>query len=106
MTSGGLLGVWGKWVKHAKYIYNIQDFNPEDAPTIVSVANALQITPMDVSDNIVSVEIKNGIVHTKWDSFRGIYIVPMKKGEFKAKVELMCAEYEEPEKTELTFVCE
>ena len=25
----GLLGVWGKWVKHAKYIYNIQDFNPE-----------------------------------------------------------------------------
>ena len=29
MTSAGLLGVWGKWVKHAKYIYNIQDFNPE-----------------------------------------------------------------------------
>ena len=29
LTSGGLLGVWGKWVKHTKYIYNIQDFNPE-----------------------------------------------------------------------------
>ena len=29
LTSGGLLGVWGKWVKRAKYIYNIQDFNPE-----------------------------------------------------------------------------
>lgn len=26
---GGLLGVIGKWIKHAKYIYNIQDFNPE-----------------------------------------------------------------------------
>lgn len=26
---GGLLGVWGKWTKHAQYIYNIQDFNPE-----------------------------------------------------------------------------
>lgn len=26
---GGLLGVWGKWIKHAKFIYNIQDFNPE-----------------------------------------------------------------------------
>ncbi len=26
---GGLLGVWGKWIKRAKYIYNIQDFNPE-----------------------------------------------------------------------------
>ena len=29
LILGGLLGVWGKWVKHAKYIYNIQDFNPE-----------------------------------------------------------------------------
>ena len=26
---GGLIGVWGKWVKRAKYIYQIQDFNPE-----------------------------------------------------------------------------
>lgn len=26
---GGLLGVWGKWMKKAKYVYNIQDFNPE-----------------------------------------------------------------------------
>lgn len=26
---GGLVGVWGKWIKRARYIYNIQDFNPE-----------------------------------------------------------------------------
>ncbi|CAI3478765.1 glycosyltransferase family 4 protein [Enterococcus cecorum] len=26
---GGLLGFWGKWMKKAKFIYNIQDFNPE-----------------------------------------------------------------------------
>lgn len=26
---GGLLGVWGKRMKKAKFIYNIQDFNPE-----------------------------------------------------------------------------
>lgn len=26
---GGLIGIWGKWIKKAKYIYNIQDFNPE-----------------------------------------------------------------------------
>ncbi|ADY55899.1 glycosyl transferase group 1 [Syntrophobotulus glycolicus DSM 8271] len=26
---GGLLGVIGKWIKHAKLIYNIQDYNPE-----------------------------------------------------------------------------
>ena len=25
---GGLLGVWGKWMKRAKFIYNIQDFGP------------------------------------------------------------------------------
>lgn len=31
---GGLLGVWGKWIKHAKYIYNIQDFNPEQVLAI------------------------------------------------------------------------
>jgi len=26
---GGLLGVFGKWIKHARLIYCIQDFNPE-----------------------------------------------------------------------------
>lgn len=26
---GGLLGVWGKWTKHSRFIYQIQDFNPE-----------------------------------------------------------------------------
>jgi glycosyltransferase involved in cell wall biosynthesis len=31
---GGLIGVWGKWMKHAKYIYNIQDFNPEQTMAI------------------------------------------------------------------------
>lgn len=31
---GGLLGVWGKWMKKAKFIYNIQDFNPEQVLAI------------------------------------------------------------------------
>lgn len=31
---GGLLGVWGKWIKRAKYIYNIQDFNPEQVMAV------------------------------------------------------------------------
>lgn len=61
---------------------------------------------MDISGNMVSIESKNGIVHTKWDSFRGAYIVPMKKGRFKAKVTFMCAEYEDLEETEVRFVCE
>lgn len=40
---GGLLGVWGKWVKHAKYIYNIQDFNPEQV-LAVGYSNSKLIT--------------------------------------------------------------
>lgn len=31
---GGLLGVWGKWMKQAKFIYNIQDFNPEQVKAV------------------------------------------------------------------------
>lgn len=61
---------------------------------------------VDICDNTVNIELKDGIVHTKWDSFRDIYIVPLMQGEFKAKVTLMCAEYEDPEETEITFVCE
>lgn len=38
---GGLLGVWGKWVKHAKYIYNIQDFNPEQVLAVEFSKNKL-----------------------------------------------------------------
>lgn len=36
---GGLLGVWGKWIKHAKYIYNIQDFNPEQVLAVKYTKN-------------------------------------------------------------------
>ena len=32
LTSGGLLGVWGKWMKHAKYILD-NDFHPIEAET-------------------------------------------------------------------------
>lgn len=38
---GGLLGVWGKWMKHAKFIYNIQDFNPEQTKAIGYSKNKL-----------------------------------------------------------------
>lgn len=38
---GGLLGVWGKWVKHAKFIYNIQDFNPEQVLAVNYSSNKL-----------------------------------------------------------------
>lgn len=43
---GGLLGVWGKWVKHAKLIYNIQDFNPEQTLAVGYSKNQLLIRMM------------------------------------------------------------
>ena len=38
---GGLLGVWGKWIKHSKYVYNIQDFNPEQVLAVGYSKNKL-----------------------------------------------------------------
>ncbi|QIZ05650.1 glycosyltransferase family 4 protein [Priestia megaterium] len=43
---GGLLGVWGKWMKHAKYIYNIQDFNPEQTMAVGYSKNKLVLDAM------------------------------------------------------------
>ena len=43
---GGLLGVWGKWIKHAKYIYNIQDFNPEQVLAVGYSKNKVIINTM------------------------------------------------------------
>lgn len=43
---GGLLGVCGKWIKHAKYIYNIQDFNPEQVMAVNYSKNRLILNLM------------------------------------------------------------
>ncbi|MEH7583578.1 glycosyltransferase family 4 protein, partial [Priestia megaterium] len=43
---GGLLGVWGKWMKRAKYIYNIQDFNPEQTMAVGYSKNKLALKAM------------------------------------------------------------
>ena len=43
---GGLLGVWGKWIKRAKYIYNIQDFNPEQVMAVGYSKNPLILKAM------------------------------------------------------------
>ena len=43
---GGLLGVWGKWIKHAKFIYNIQDFNPEQIKSVGYIKNNLVLKIM------------------------------------------------------------
>ena len=43
---GGLLGCIGKVIKHAKYIYNIQDFNPEQIQAVSFTKNPLIINTM------------------------------------------------------------
>ena len=61
---------------------------------------------IEIEDNIVEIEQKQGIVHTKLDYFYGAYIFPMIAGEYEAKVTLMCAEYECPEETTIKFIVE
>ena len=61
---------------------------------------------IEIEDNIVEIEQKQGIVHTKFDYFFGAYVVPMSAGEYEAKVTLMCAEYEDPEETTIKFIVE
>lgn len=43
---GGILGVLGKWIKNAKYIYNIQDFNPEQTMAVNYSKNKLILKNM------------------------------------------------------------
>ncbi len=59
-----------------------------------------------IQDNIVEIENKKGIVHTKFDYYYGGYIVPLEAGEYEAKVQLMCAEYVDPEKYTIKIIVE
>lgn len=60
---GGLIGSIGKWLKGAKHIYNIQDFNPEQAEavgymknrTIFSLARWLDNLNCKYADHIITV---------------------------------------------------
>ena len=47
---GGLLGVWGKLTRRAKFIYNIQDFNPEQVIAVNYTQNQLILKTMMLLD--------------------------------------------------------
>lgn len=74
---GGLLGVWGKWVKHAKYIYNIQDFNPEQILAVGYSKNKLIIKGMMFLDKIscrqssLIITVGRDLVQTVYNRFKG-----------------------------------
>ncbi len=47
---GGLLGVWGKWMKRGKFLYNIQDFNPEQIMAVGYSKNQMVLKLMMILD--------------------------------------------------------
>ena len=47
---GGFLGVLGKWMKHAKMVYCIQDFNPEQTIAVGYSKNKLVLKLMMIAD--------------------------------------------------------
>lgn len=74
---GGLLGVWGKWVKHAKFIYNIQDFNPEQIMAVNYSRSKLVIKVMMLLDkfsckrsNLV-ITVGRDLIETLENRFKG-----------------------------------
>lgn len=74
---GGLLGVWGKWIKHAKFIYNIQDFNPEQVLAVNYSKNKLLINGMMFFDKFscrksnLIVTVGRDLVQTVNERFKG-----------------------------------
>ncbi|MEH7529582.1 glycosyltransferase family 4 protein [Priestia megaterium] len=74
---GGLLGVWGKWMKRAKYIYNIQDFNPEQTMAVGYSKNKLILKAMMWFDKFSCrqadkvIVVGRDMVETLKDRFKG-----------------------------------
>lgn len=74
---GGLLGVWGKWVKGAKYIYNIQDFNPEQVVAVGYFQNKFILKLMAGLDKFsckrsdLIITVGRDLVETMNQRFRG-----------------------------------
>lgn len=74
---GGLLGVWGKWMKRAKFIYNIQDFNPEQVLAVNFSKNKLITSAMMFFDKFscrqsnLIITVGRDLVQTVHNRFNG-----------------------------------
>lgn len=74
---GGLLGVIGKWQKHAKMIYCIQDFNPEQVMAVGYSKNKLILRWMLLMDKFscrhsdVVITVGRDLVETLKSRFKG-----------------------------------
>lgn len=75
------MGVWGKWVKHAKYIYNIQDFNPEQVLYHLIVDYGIKVAEKDqhVRFHALKIDVDDKtIVDQAVIDFKHLFSVPMK----------------------------
>lgn len=78
---GGMLGVLGKWMKHAKMIYCIQDFNPEQVMAVNYSSNKLILNAMMFADKFscrhsdLVITVGRDLVDTLKNRFKG-YKVP------------------------------
>lgn len=74
---GGLLGVWGKWIKRGKLIYNIQDFNPEQVMAVNYSKNKAIIKAMMIIDKFsckrsnVVITVGRDLIDTLNNRFNG-----------------------------------
>lgn len=74
---GGLLGVWGKWVKSARFIYQIQDFNPEQVMAVNYSKNKLVLKAMMWFDKFsckrsdLVITVGRDLVETLENRFKG-----------------------------------
>ncbi len=74
---GGLLGVLGKWQKHAKLIYCIQDFNPEQIMAVRYSSNKLVLKAMMLLDKFscrrsdLVITVGRDLVQTLKERFKG-----------------------------------
>lgn len=73
---GGLLGVLGKWQKHAKMIYCIQDFNPEQIIAVGYSKNKLVLRLLMIADKFscsrsdLVITVGRDLVETLKDRFK------------------------------------
>lgn len=74
---GGLLGVFGKWIKRAKFIYNIQDFNPEQTMAVGYSKNKFVLKSMMFLDKFscrnsnLIITVGRDLVETVNNRFKG-----------------------------------
>ena len=80
LVLGGLLGTWGKWVKHAKFICNIQDFNPERITAVDYSRNRMPICLMMFLDKFscmqsdLIITVGRDLVETIQNRFKGRHL--------------------------------